>query len=110
MITTIISMSSLTFSSLRHVTGNAEICYSRLKQTFYVKLHLYTFLQDSATGITPVPEYLQTYEAFLGETQDKIMEVRKCPVAKMTLCVTSDEEKAKCVKMSVSDWSRDWRN
>lgn len=30
------------------------------------------------------------------------MGVRNCPVAKMTLCVTSDAEKNKCVKMRVS--------
>ncbi|XP_066246243.1 transferrin 2 [Euwallacea similis] len=55
--------------------------------------------QDSTTGIAVVPEQLQTYEAFLGESHQNIMEVRRCPVNKMTLCVTSDEEKNKCVKM-----------
>uniref|UniRef100_A0AAR5PBB6 Transferrin-like domain-containing protein n=1 Tax=Dendroctonus ponderosae TaxID=77166 RepID=A0AAR5PBB6_DENPD len=55
--------------------------------------------QDSARDIVPVPENLQTYEAFLGKSHEIIMEVRKCPVNRMTMCVTSDEEKNKCVKM-----------
>ncbi|XP_050293429.1 melanotransferrin isoform X2 [Anthonomus grandis grandis] len=55
--------------------------------------------QDSAIDIVPVTESLQTYEAFLGESHNVIMGVRNCPVNKMTLCVTSDEEKNKCVKM-----------
>ncbi|ENN78052.1 hypothetical protein YQE_05488, partial [Dendroctonus ponderosae] len=54
---------------------------------------------DSARDIVPVPENLQTYEAFLGKSHEIIMEVRKCPVNRMTMCVTSDEEKNKCVKM-----------
>lgn len=48
-----------------------------------------------------MPENLQTYEAFLGKSHEVIMEVRKCPVNRMTMCVTSDEEKNKCVKMRV---------
>ncbi|XP_060530062.1 transferrin 2 isoform X3 [Cylas formicarius] len=55
--------------------------------------------QDSARGIAAIPETMQTYTAFLGESHDVIMGVRECPVNRMTLCVTSDEEKNKCVKM-----------
>lgn len=29
------------------------------------------------------------------------MEIRECPVGRMTLCVTSDAEMDKCVKMRV---------
>ncbi|KAL1513778.1 hypothetical protein ABEB36_003143 [Hypothenemus hampei] len=58
--------------------------------------------QDSTQGLAPVPESLQTYEAFLGQAYEIIMEVRKCPVKRMTLCVTSDQEKNKCVKMKTA--------
>ncbi|XP_030749871.1 melanotransferrin [Sitophilus oryzae] len=54
---------------------------------------------DSAIGFAPIPENLQTYEAFLADSHKIIMEVRECPVKRMTLCVTSDEEKNKCIKM-----------
>lgn len=53
-------------------------------------------------GISPVAESQQTYSNFLATSMETVMGVRECPVAKMTLCVTSDEEKNKCVKMRVS--------
>lgn len=53
-------------------------------------------------GIFALPESQQTYSNFLGNSLDVIMGVRDCPVTKMTLCVTSDAEKNKCVKMRVS--------
>ena len=44
-----------------------------------------------------------SYKSFLGEHVDgAISGVRKCPVTKMTLCVTSVPEMQKCGKMSLA--------
>jgi melanoma-associated antigen p97 len=58
-------------------------------------------LQDTARGIAPLNENLQTYSNFLGNAMTYIMGIRECPVNRMTLCVTSEVEKDKCVKMKV---------
>ncbi|XP_018571582.1 melanotransferrin [Anoplophora glabripennis] len=55
--------------------------------------------QDAATSFTPILEPQQSYTNFLGESLKAIMGVRDCPVNRMTLCVTSDAENNKCVKM-----------
>nr|CAH7769486.1 unnamed protein product [Callosobruchus chinensis] len=55
--------------------------------------------QDATRHIAPLPENLQTFSTFLGTALDTIMGVRDCPVHRMVLCVTSDAEKNKCVKM-----------
>lgn len=44
----------------------------------------------------------QTYTSYLGESLNSIMYVRQCTVHKMSLCVTSDPEMEKCIKMKVS--------
>ncbi|CAH1155360.1 unnamed protein product [Phaedon cochleariae] len=62
-------------------------------------IHGNLLFQDATRGISPVPENLQTYTNFLGDSLNTIMGVRDCPVAKMTMCVTSDAENNKCVKM-----------
>ena len=49
-----------------------------------------------------LPERNQTYSAYLGKTLDSVLAVRHCPVDRMTLCVTSDPEMEKCVKMKVN--------
>lgn len=43
----------------------------------------------------------QTYTSYLGESLNSIMYVRQCTVDKMSLCVTSDPEMEKCIKMKV---------
>lgn len=43
----------------------------------------------------------QTYTGYLGRALDHVLGVRHCPVNRMTLCVTSDPEMEKCVKMKV---------
>ncbi|CAG9858189.1 unnamed protein product [Phyllotreta striolata] len=65
-------------------------------------IHLNLMFQDAARSILPVPENQQTYSSFLGDSLEIILGVRQCPVGRMTLCVTSDAEKAKCVKMSIA--------
>ncbi|KAF7264301.1 hypothetical protein GWI33_000336, partial [Rhynchophorus ferrugineus] len=57
---------------------------------------------DSSVGIMPIPENLQTYQTFLADSHEVIMGVRRCPVERMTLCVTSDQEKDKCIKMKIA--------
>lgn len=44
----------------------------------------------------------QDYNQYLGEKLlREILSIRKCPVNRMTLCVTSDAEHEKCIKMRV---------
>lgn len=44
----------------------------------------------------------QVYTGYLGRSLDVILEMRRCPVSKMTLCITSDPEMEKCIKMKVT--------
>lgn len=46
-----------------------------------------------------IEESEQTFKSFLGEHEKIIYDIRQCPVNRMTLCVTSDAEYEKCVKM-----------
>lgn len=61
------------------------------------KLNL--MFQDAARQLVPIKEEDQTYVGYLGASVDLILGVRQCPVNRMTLCVTSDAELEKCVKM-----------
>ncbi|XP_026676613.1 melanotransferrin [Diaphorina citri] len=64
--------------------------YSNLsKETFF----------DTADGLSLLDETKQTYSGYLGPSLDQILNVRQCPVDRMTLCVTSDPEMEKCIKM-----------
>nr|CAD7458026.1 unnamed protein product [Timema tahoe] len=58
--------------------------------------------QDSATDFFPLEENRQTYSGHLGGSINMILGVRECPVNRMTLCVTSDQELEKCVKMRIA--------
>lgn len=71
-------------------------------QEYSSKISKCHFLQDSTVNISAIPENLQTYSSFLGQSLDIIMGVRQCPTASMTLCVTSDAELEKCIRMKVS--------
>ncbi|XP_029171415.1 melanotransferrin [Nylanderia fulva] len=57
---------------------------------------------DSSRDFVQLPEKDQTYTGYLGRSMDHILEVRHCPVNRMTLCVTSDPEMEKCVKMKIA--------
>lgn len=59
-------------------------------------------VQDSARNLVPIKENDQSFSGYLGQSLAQIFEVRQCPVNRMTLCVTSDPEHEKCVKMRVS--------
>lgn len=58
--------------------------------------------QDSARNLVPIKEDDQSFAGYLGQSLGLILEIRQCPVGRMTLCVTSDAELEKCVKMRVS--------
>lgn len=58
-------------------------------------------VQDSARNLVPIKENDQSFIGYLGQSLAQIFEVRHCPVNRMTLCVTSDPEHEKCVKMRV---------
>jgi melanoma-associated antigen p97 len=49
-----------------------------------------------------IEEVEQTFKAYLGKHEHIIYDIRQCPVPKMTMCVTSDAEFEKCVKMKVN--------
>lgn len=58
--------------------------------------------QDAARNLVPIKEEDQSFGGYLGSSLQQILEVRQCPVGRMTLCVTSDAEMDKCIKMRVS--------
>ncbi|GAB0092188.1 Transferrin [Sergentomyia squamirostris] len=49
-----------------------------------------------------IKEVDQNFASFLGDNMEIILGVRMCPVGRMTLCVTSDAEMEKCVKMKTA--------
>ncbi|XP_070490129.1 transferrin 2 [Chironomus tepperi] len=55
--------------------------------------------QDSTHGLDSLEEQKQTFKTYLGEHERIIYDIRQCPVGRMTMCVTSDVEYEKCVKM-----------
>lgn len=59
-------------------------------------------VQDAARNLVPIKETDQSFAGYLGQSLAQIFEVRQCPVNRMTLCVTSEPEMEKCVKMKVS--------
>lgn len=59
--------------------------------------------QDAARNLVPIKEDDQSFSGYLGNALQQILEVRQCPVNRMTLCVTSDAEMDKCIKMRVSE-------
>lgn len=61
--------------------------------------------QDATYSLKEIEESEQTFKSFLGEHEKIIYDIRQCPVNRMTLCVTSDAEYEKCVKMRVS-WKK----
>lgn len=57
--------------------------------------------QDAARGLVAIKEDDQSFAGYLGNALQQILEVRQCPVGRMTLCITSDAEMDKCIKMRV---------
>uniref|UniRef100_A0A182HQQ4 Transferrin-like domain-containing protein n=1 Tax=Anopheles arabiensis TaxID=7173 RepID=A0A182HQQ4_ANOAR len=55
--------------------------------------------QDTTRHLAPINDDKQNYQRYLGKALDQIYETRSCPVGRMMLCVTSDAEYEKCIKM-----------
>lgn len=94
------------FGPERNVTdGNDTQLYERFElfesKRYGERLNL--MFQDAARNLVPIKEVDQSFGGYLGHSLGQILEVRQCPVGRMTLCVTSDPELEKCVKMRVSE-------
>ncbi|KAF5292435.1 hypothetical protein FQA39_LY13982 [Lamprigera yunnana] len=61
--------------------------------------HANLLFQDTTINFAALSDSQQIYSEFLGDAHEIIMGIRQCPVDHMTLCVTSDPELEKCVKM-----------
>ncbi len=94
------------FGPERNLTdGNDTQLYERF-ELFESKRYggrLNLMFQDAARNLVPIKEEDQSFSGYLGQSLGQILEVRHCPVGRMTLCVTSDPELEKCVKMRVSE-------
>ncbi|XP_055603385.1 melanotransferrin [Uranotaenia lowii] len=55
--------------------------------------------QDTARYLAPIEENNQNFQSYLGGALKQIYDVRACPVNRMMLCVTSEPEMEKCIKM-----------
>ncbi|XP_034483678.1 melanotransferrin [Drosophila innubila] len=55
--------------------------------------------QDSSRALTAIPEDDQSFTSYLQKSINYIYGIRECPVSAMTLCVTSEPELEKCIKM-----------
>lgn len=93
------------FGPERNLTdGNDTQLYERFdlfeSKRYGGRLNL--MFQDAARNLIPIKEVDQSFGGYLGHSLGQILEVRQCPVGRMTLCVTSDPELEKCVKMRVS--------
>ncbi|XP_014484986.1 PREDICTED: melanotransferrin isoform X1 [Dinoponera quadriceps] len=65
-------------------------------------IHHNLIFSDATINFVHLPEKDQKYESYLGRSLDDILGVRRCPVNRMTLCVTSDPEMDKCIKMKIA--------
>lgn len=54
---------------------------------------------DNARSLALIEDDNQAYSSYLNDALKIILEVRQCPVSRMTLCITSDAEYDKCIKM-----------
>lgn len=60
-------------------------------------------VQDAARNFLAIREEDQSFTGYLGQAISPIIDIRQCPVNRMTLCVTSEPEWEKCIKMRVSN-------
>ncbi|XP_060828593.1 transferrin 2 [Bombus pascuorum] len=65
-------------------------------------MHHNLIFSDTARDFMELSEKEQVYTGYLGRFLDVILEMRRCPVSKMTLCITSDPEMEKCIKMKIA--------
>ncbi|EDW94316.1 melanotransferrin [Drosophila yakuba] len=79
---------------------NTSILYEKFRifeSKRYGKPNL--LFQDSSRALTIIPEDDQSFTKYLGPAINFIYGIRECPVPAMTLCVTSENELEKCIKM-----------
>ncbi|XP_017070942.1 melanotransferrin [Drosophila eugracilis] len=79
---------------------NTSIVYEKFRifeSKRYGKPNL--LFQDSSRALTIIPEDDQSFSKYLGPAINYIYGIRECPVPAMTLCVTSENELEKCIKM-----------
>ncbi|XP_067646207.1 transferrin 2 [Eurosta solidaginis] len=82
---------------------NESVLYEKFRlfeSQRYGKANL--LFQDSTHSLTAIPEDDQSFSKYLQNTMEYIYGIRECPVPSMTLCVTSDQELEKCIKMRVA--------
>ncbi|XP_011142165.1 melanotransferrin [Harpegnathos saltator] len=75
--------------------------FNLFESTKYGRYHNLIF-SDSALNFEQMSEKDQTYTSYLGRSLDHILGVRRCSVNRMTMCVTSDPEMDKCIKMKIA--------
>lgn len=107
------------FSSGRGYSGNLDSSFATTENSRFLengtrieKFELFEseryggrlnlMFQDAARNFVPIKEDDQSFGGYLGQSLNSILEVRQCPVGRMTLCITSDAEMDKCIKMRVS--------
>ncbi|CAG0881773.1 unnamed protein product [Darwinula stevensoni] len=64
----------------------------------YNKKHNLLF-EDKTRKFLRIPVPQQSYKDYLKDSLDHILRVRHCPVPSMRLCVVSDHELSKCIRM-----------
>ncbi|XP_017955675.1 melanotransferrin [Drosophila navojoa] len=80
--------------------GNTSVPYEKFRifeSRRYGKSNL--LFQDAARALVSIPEDDQSFTKYLQRAIDYIYGIRECPVPAMTLCVTSEPELEKCIKM-----------
>lgn len=96
--------SSFTTEANRFYNENGTRLYEKFDifESEHYGGRLNLMFQDAARNLLPIKEEDQSFGGYLGHSLQQILEVRQCPVGRMTLCVTSDPEMDKCIKMRVS--------
>lgn len=79
------------------VNGTLYEKFELFESNRYGKLN--ALFQDSARYLTPIEIDDQSHTTYLEHALDFIYGIRQCPVGKMALCITSDPEMEKCIKM-----------
>ncbi|XP_068142393.1 transferrin 2 [Drosophila tropicalis] len=83
--------------------SNSSILYEKFHvfdSKRYGKTNL--LFQDASRSLTVIPEDDQSFTKYLQDSIHYIYGIRECPVPAMTLCVTSDPEFEKCIKMKTA--------
>ncbi|XP_034658557.1 melanotransferrin [Drosophila subobscura] len=80
--------------------NNGSVLYEKFRifdSKRYGKTNL--LFQDSSRALTVIPEDDQSFTKYLQSSINYIYGIRECPIPAMTLCVTSEQELEKCIKM-----------